>query len=595
MQRPADFSHLDGSLRDRRACPCGSGLRALRCCEMPPACLPDPVAAGKLDAAIETALSGEKPDEAALLAILDLAPDHPAALRALYALRAERGPANAAEALLRRFVGHHPNDVWARCELAIRLLREGQIAGAEAQARNAVRLAPLGPLAHEVMGMVLLEQARGHAAEHHFRRALDLLQVRNPLLLARLAASLHQQSRLDEARTLYAEAATAKPGDVEILFGWAHTEQAARDFPRAAALLEEAGRAAPQNQAIHVARAELQARISQAGTALETLAGIAEPSAEAWLARGRTLDRLGRHGEAFAAWQAGKSLYVERGGRTYAADEVAQYLDRMRNFYTAGRTANLPRAEKAAGPQPIFILGFPRSGTTLLEQMLSSHPLVSGGDELPLIHQLADAAPQLLGSPLRYPEEGLEILRDQYLRGARHYRAADPARPWFTDKMPLNETHLGLIALLFPASPILRLVRHPLDVVLSVFSNQLTHGFDCAAKLETAALHFARIADLIAHYQSEMQLKVTEIRYEALVDSPEIVLRSVLDRIGLNFDPRCLRFTENARYARTASHAQVTEPLYARSRFRWKNYRAELAPAMPYLQQTVENLGYDFS
>lgn len=591
------FEHLDSTTLDRRLCPCGSGLRALRCCEMLAASLPDPAATRLLDAALAS------PDEATLLAALDLAPDHPGALRALYQRRAEHGPASAADALLRRYVGHHPNDVWARCELALRLLREAQLAAAEAQARNAVRLAPLGPLAHEVMGMVLLEQSRGHAAEHHFQRALALLGERNPILLARLAAAYHQQSRLAEARALYEEANAALPNQVEILFGWSHTEQAARDFTRAAALLDEAARAAPQNNAILVAKAELQARRGEAEAAIRTLDTIADPLPEALLARGRTLDRLGRHAEAFAAWRAGRALYVERGGRTYPADEVDAYLNRLRNFYTATRTANLPRAERAPGPQPIFILGFPRSGTTLLEQMLSAHPQISGGDELPLIHQLADAAPQLLNSPLRYPEalaelwmgdgrEGLETLRDQYLRGARHYRAADPAKPWFTDKMPLNETHLGLIALLFPASPILRLIRHPLDVVLSVFSNQLTHGFDCAAKLDTAALHIARIAALIESYHTEMRLDIIEVRYEELAENPEPPLRAALARIGLDFDPRCLRFTENARYARTASHAQVTEPLYGRSRFRWRNYRAELAPVLAALMPTISRLGY---
>ena len=120
---------------------------------------------------------------------------------------------------------------------------------------------------------------------------------------------------------------------------------------------------------------------------------------------------------------------------------------------------------------------------------------------------------RMLGSPLTYPDamselwmgdqrEGLDNLRDYYLQRARQSGVIDPDRRWFTDKMPLNETHLGLIALLFPASPIIHVIRHPLDVVLSVFSNQLTHGFYCAYELESAARHYALIADLIAHYRA---------------------------------------------------------------------------------------------
>ena len=185
------------------------------------------------------------------------------------------------------------------------------------------------------------------------------------------------------------------------------------------------------------------------------------------------------------------------------------------------------------------------------------------------------------------------MLRDQYLRGARHLRASDPSRPWFTDKMPLNETHLGLIGLLFPASPIVQLVRHPLDVVLSVFSNQLTHGFHCAATLESAALHFVRIAELVGSYRSEMALRHLMLRYEDVVAESELAMRRVSDFIGIEFDDRCLRFTENRRYARTASHAQVTEPLYARSHFRWRNYREQLAPIIPIMEPVIRRLGYD--
>ena len=593
---------LDSAQVDRRRCACGSGLRSVRCCELPAVCLPAADAARYLDALMERWRADQ--DEAVLLAMLDLAPDHAGALAALYALRATHGPASAADALLPRFVAHHPNDIWGRCELALRLLGRGDAAGAEMHARSAVRLAPLNAQAHGIAGLVLLEQARGHAAEHHLRRAIELAGVPDALLLARLGTALRQQSRLDESRALYAQADALTPGTFEILFGWARTEEAAQDFARAAALFEQAALAAPDNLPMRIAQAELLARTGARASALSVLDTVTDTSGGAMMARGRVLDRLGRHEEAFAAWQAGRAQYIASGGHTYPADEVSHYLARLRNFYTAQRLRNLPRAALAVGqPQPIFIVGFPRSGTTLVEQMLCAHSLISGGDELPMIYGLTQSAPHLLGSPLAYPEalaelwmgdgqEGLEVLRDQYLRGARHLRASDTTRPWFTDKMPLNETHLGLIGLLFPASPIVQLVRHPLDVVLSVFSNQLTHGFHCASALETAATHFVRIADLVASYRSEMTLRHLMLRYEDVVSEPEAAMRQVSDFLGVPFEARCLRFTENRRYARTASHAQVTERLYARSQFRWRHYRAQLAPVMPILEPVIRRLGY---
>jgi hypothetical protein len=209
----------------------------------------------------------------------------------------------------------------------------------------------------------------------------------------------------------------------------------------------------------------------------------------------------------------------------------------------------------------------------------------------------------MLNSPLTYPDamaelwmgdqrEGLDNLRDYYLQRARQSGVMRPGAPWFTDKMPLNETHLGLIGLLFPASPIIHVLRHPLDVVLSVFSNQLTHGFYCAYSLESAAKHYALIAELVAHYRSQMALRYLPIRYEEIVDDQEASVRRMLKFIGEEFDESCLNFQENKRYARTASYAQVTEKLYDRSRFRCRHYLEELAPVFPILQSAMDRLAY---
>jgi hypothetical protein len=188
--------------------------------------------------------------------------------------------------------------------------------------------------------------------------------------------------------------------------------------------------------------------------------------------------------------------------------------------------------------------------------------------------------------------EDLDNLRDHYLRKVAQLDILRPGARWFTDKLPLNETDLGLIGLLFPESPILHVTRHPLDVVLSVYSNLLTHGYFCAYALESAALHYVRIMDLVDHYCSQMTLRYQRVRYEGIVEDQEASIRSVLDFIGEPFDPACLAFHENRRYARTASYAQVTEKLYDRSRYRYRHYLKELAPVIPLLQPVIDRLGY---
>jgi hypothetical protein len=128
--------------------------------------------------------------------------------------------------------------------------------------------------------------------------------------------------------------------------------------------------------------------------------------------------------------------------------------------------------------------------------------------------------------------------------------------------------------------------------VLSVFSNLLTHGYFCAYALETAALHYVRVMDLVEHYERELSLRYRRVRYEDIVDNVDASVRGMLEFIGEPFDAGCLAFHENHRYARTASYAQVAEKLYDRSRYRYRNYLPQLQPVIAMLQPTIERLGY---
>jgi hypothetical protein len=158
--------------------------------------------------------------------------------------------------------------------------------------------------------------------------------------------------------------------------------------------------------------------------------------------------------------------------------------------------------------------------------------------------------------------------------------------------MPLNETHLGLIALIFPSAPLLHVIRHPLDVVLSVFSNNLTHGYNCAFALETAARHYLLVSELVEHYRAQTTLRYLPVRYEDILDRQRESVERMLEFIGEPFDESCLSFHENRRYARTASYAQVTEPLYDRSRYRYRHYLKQLEPVIPLLEPVIRRLGY---
>jgi len=595
----------------RPACACGSGLRADRCCALDwtapwPASGPAP----ELDRARAALASGNGAEaERLLIDLLERSPKHIGGLTTLYGLRAPQNR-TAAEALLVRIVRIDPNNLATTQALALALFGRRALVEAEHHARNAVRIAPKDPQSHNLMGMIMTEAQRPQVGEHHYRRALELLGAPSAILVANLAWNLKNQGRMEDSRRLYEESVKLDPAIFQTLYGWARMEETDRNFARAGELLDAAENLSPGHPSVLLLRAVLHGRVKEYDKAVAALEDIERRRAGGtlgpveWSEKGQLLDKMGRHPEAFAAFTEAKRTLRESTGQAYLGEQAATLVQRLTSFFMASRLEILPRAGvRLDVPQPVFIVGFPRSGTTMVEQTLSAHPQIAAGDELPIVSELTQLAPRMLNSPLAYPEafselwlgdqvEGLDNLRDYYLQRARQLGAMRKGARWFTDKMPLNETHLGLIGLIFPQAPIIHLLRHPLDVVLSVFSNHLTHGFYCAYDLESIARHYVLVMDLVEHYRRQMALRYLPIRYEDVIDHQEASVRKMLDFIGAPYDRRCLAFHENRRYARTASYAQVTEKLYDRSRYRYRAYREQLTPVMPILEPTIRRLGY---
>jgi tetratricopeptide (TPR) repeat protein len=603
------------AVADPRLCECGSGLRRSRCCGLDFAVRTSPESGRHLVPLVERAVQAHRKGaldtaEQLCLEVLELAPDRPGALTVLYQIRKDQNRQAAAEALIRRIVAFDPNNFWATNELTLLLFGKGNLGEAEIHARNAVRIAPANPQAHNLLGMIFTEAQRPQIGEYHYRRVLELSGGRDPIVLANLAWALKSQGRMEEARALYEESVAAAPDVRQTVLGFARLEEADRNFAAAGKILDSMEAKWPNDPSAMLSRAVLLGRTKHYDEAIAKLDSIPQQISGVKLGptelleKGRLLDSLGRYDEAFASFEEGKRLARELSGNVYLNRDAESLIARLQNFFTAQRLQSLPRAAvRTDVAQPVFILGFPRSGTTLIEQTLTAHPRISAGDELPFINDISSIMPRMLNSPLGYPEalaelwmgdqrEGLDNLRDYYLQKVGQMHLVEEDAAWFTDKMPLNETHLGLIALLFPQAPLIHVIRHPLDVMVSAISNLFTHGMFCSAALETAALHYVRVMDLVQHYRAEMTLRYLPVRYEDMVGDQEPTVRTILDFIGEPFDTRCLKFEENRRYARTASYAQVTEKLYDRSRFRYRNYRKHLEPAIPILQPIIEKLGY---
>ncbi|MBW4330231.1 sulfotransferase [Stakelama sp. CBK3Z-3] len=510
-----------------------------------------------------------------------------------------RGERQRAEQTLRAAIAAAPDRCWHYADLARLLSAEGRRGDAEAVTREALAADPDNPDAHAMLGNLLVERAAPVPGAVHLRRAIALVG-KHPVLIGALGHALLRQGRLDEALPLLEQAVAATP---DALLPAAHLAElqeragrfaeADRHLQRADAIARRAGRDMLLQRTTLMVR---MGRWQEALALLDAQDGMAGP---ALLQRGRLRDRAGRHAAAWADWTAGKAAIARASGRRYPAEKVADQASALTRFFTADRMATLPRAPvRGDAPQPIFIIGFPRSGTTLVEQILASHSAVRAGGELPFGRELRAVAANMAGGEERFPE-GLASaggdwsakLRDLYLARADQFGLLRSGARFFTDKMPLNDLWLPLLRLAFPQSPVVFAQRHPLDILTSVMAHDMTHGFDCGYRVADAARHFALVERVRAAY-GIAGIAMHTLRYEALIADQRAETHALMAYIGIEMEAAQLRFHERETVSPTPSYAQVREPLNARSLDRWRDHEAAWQPFLPILEPAIVDAGY---
>ncbi len=524
------------------------------------------------------------------------------ALELRYLIQQRRGQIGAAAETLQTVLGIDPGADWARSGLIELALASGKLADAEQAARAALRANPDNAPANALFGRILSELNDLPSGEWHFRRALALAGPEARVCTS-LAVNLMKQGRTAEADAAFAEAHALAPRDMKTLAYWSNLAEVQGDLARAAELLERA-QAVSSAAEVNLLRANYLARAARNAEALAILDAAGTLNGDGQLERGRLLDRLGRFAEAWSDFvEAKRKLAREGGGLEYHADLVEAFFGRLKEFFTRDNVARLPRAKVRAGvAQPIFIMGFPRSGTTLVEQILCSHSAVRPGGELTFLGELRKLANQLFPTAEAFPANlaqtwtadhayAASLFRDYYLARADHYGLTGSCR-FFTDKMPFNELWLPLLQMAFPEAKIIRVIRHPLDVCVSMLSNHLTHGFNCGYRLEDIVHHLAAVADLSAHYGRELEPAEFVLRYESLIADQAVQTRELFAYLGLQFEDAALRFHENPRYAPTPSYAQVSEKLNDRSVNRHRHYAQQLQPCLPRLAPVIAAYGY---
>jgi Sulfotransferase family len=305
--------------------------------------------------------------------------------------------------------------------------------------------------------------------------------------------------------------------------------------------------------------------------------GTTAGEASLYFTAAELLDRAGRYDEAFSLAAKGNGLY--RGERyDPAAYEHLTYP--QIEYFTRERIGSMPKAT-VRSDKPVFIVGMPRSGTSLVEQILASHPAVHGAGELDFIHHVWVGMLDMLGSNFgQYPKcldhlttEQVDGMADVYLAPLV---AMKPDAMRITDKMPQNFLHLGLIASLFPGARIIHCMRDPMDTCLSCFMTHFNHPQPFKHDLAQLG-HFYRLYEkLMAHWKAVIDLRTLEVSYEEVVANPKEQSRRMVEFLGLPWDDRCLAFHQTKRPCATASVMQVRRPVYNSSVGRWRHYEKHL-------------------
>jgi len=415
--------------------------------------------------------------------------------------------------------------------------------------RRVIQLQPDFVDAHNNLGAVLAKQDQFSAAESALLRALELAP--NHAEAHRNLGNLRsQQGRHDEAVAHLQRALEINPGyasAMTTLAGFKRYSEADRDEIKR---LEEvsSGKQIPREDACNI-----------------------------HFALGKMYDDIGRWDDAFEHYRVANRL----SDRHFNRESVVTGTDAL----IAANTPALFSAKANLGRRsdlPVFVVGMPRSGTSLVEQILASHGSVFGAGELTELGAIASALPSEVGSGRRDPSclsritgDCAKALADRYLDNLRQL---DAEAIRIVDKMPTNFWHLGLVAVLLPDAKIVHCRRHPLDVCLSCYFQSFSSRIDYAYDLRNLGAYYRQYERLMAHWRAVLPLEIFDVDYSQLVSHQEAVTRRLLDFCELQWDADCLEFHANKRVVHTASSWQVRQPIYTRSVDRWRHYEKHLGP-----------------
>jgi tetratricopeptide (TPR) repeat protein len=484
--------------------------------------------------------------------------------------------------------------------LAFALYSLGRNEEAQACGEQALRLRPDFAEAHNHLGLALMELNRAEQAVEHFRRAVRL-QSRLPAVHRNLGNALRELGQLSEAIAEYQEALRLDPNFADVHCDMGEVLKVLGRFDESMAHFREALRINPDDALAYWNLNEFAGHGmgSLSERELGHLQALAESDRLSILDRsvvhmtlGRTFDRRGEWDTAFSHYRQGNTLrkdWLSQTGRNFDVPAHRAMIGRLIHTFDE-RFFQQKRPSGSDSELPVFVVGMPRSGTSLVQQILSAHSQVAGANELWDISQIVmnlerQAKPDYPGCLDSMPVSRLRELAGTYL--ARLSRTSGSAAR-IIDKMPQNFLHLGVIAVLFPRCRIIHCRRDPLDVCLSCyFQNFNKVGFSWS--LEDLGHYYVEYERLMAHWQRVLPLQIMEVNYEDLVARQEAVSRKLVAFCGLDWEDHCLAFHQSSQRVNTASAIQVRQPMYSSSVGRSQKYATHLEPLRRVLSLATAN------
>ena len=480
--------------------------------------------------------------------LVALAPASIAYADRLAALLENAGKYDDAIACSQQLIAQHPAHADLRYNFASLLKRAGQLDAALAQYNHALQLGISQP--EDVLtniSVVLSDLHRHSEAETALRRALELAPRYIPALY-NLGVVMEELGDWNDARSLFEEILEIEPGHTDSL---THLANGRRFEDPADPIIAKMHDAIVRN-----ADTDIHAR-----TALH-------------FSLGKVLDDTGQYPLAFEQFYQGNELCRQIIG-AYDAARQEEQITAYKNMHLSGF---LETIESVSDQPLIFICGMFRSGSTLLEQMLASHPQVTAGGELTYFSQSLPAdATRLLA------REQLHTIGQGYIE---HLNANFPGAQRVTDKRPDNWLYLGILRALFPNARFINTCRHPLDNCLSLFFHQFAGSMQYHTRLLDIGHYYAQYVGFIDFWRNIAPDNIYDLNYQSLTAAPRETLEPLLHFLNLEWDDNCLQFYKTDNRVRTASVWQVRQPLYQQAKGRWQNYEDALTPLKQYLLRT---------